>query len=155
MIRDATIVTVDPSDTILPRGDLVIDGERLAYVGPPDDARRAERYDRVIDASRHVAMPGLVNAHTHTYATLFKGSYELMPLDLWLIVMRAPMSRVSEEQLRLSALVSAIEMLRTGTTTCLDHFFGNTSMDLAGVPRSSRRWTRPGCARRSPTCWPT
>jgi 5-methylthioadenosine/S-adenosylhomocysteine deaminase len=135
LIRDATIVTVDPSDTILPRGDLVIDGERLAYVGPPDDARRAERYDRVIDASRHVAMPGLVNAHTHTYATLFKGSYELMPLDLWLIVMRAPMSRVSEEQLRLSALVSAIEMLRTGTTTCLDHFFGNTSMDLAGVPQ--------------------
>ncbi len=135
LIRDAAIVTVDPADTVLPRGDIVIEGQRLAYVGPPDEVRRAERYDRVIDAARHVAMPGLVNAHTHTYATLFKGSYELMPLDLWLIVMRAPMSRVSEEQLRLSALVSAIEMLRTGTTTCLDHFFGNTSMHLAGVPQ--------------------
>ena len=61
----------------------MIEGQRLAYVGPPDETRRSEPYDRVIDAARHVAMPGLVNAHTHTYATLFKGSYELMPLDLW------------------------------------------------------------------------
>jgi hypothetical protein len=47
---DATIVTLDPSNTIIPRGDLVIDGERLASVGPPDEARRADQYEWVLDA---------------------------------------------------------------------------------------------------------
>lgn len=135
LIRDATLVTMDAADTILPRGDLVIEDGRLSYVGPPDPARRRERYDMVIDAARHIAIPGLINAHTHTYATLFKGSFERLPLDLWLIYMRAPTSRLSAEQLYLSSLVSAIEMLRTGTTTCLDHFFGNTSLPYAGMPQ--------------------
>ncbi|HEY7068384.1 MAG TPA: amidohydrolase [Chloroflexota bacterium] len=135
LIRDAAIVTVDAADTALPRGDLVIEDQRLAYVGPPDAARRAERYDAVIDAARHVAMPGLVNAHTHTYATLYSGSFERLPLDLWLILMRAPTSRLSDEQLYLGSLLSAVEMLRTGTTTCLDHFFGNTSLAYGGMPQ--------------------
>ncbi|HLH23464.1 MAG TPA: amidohydrolase [Chloroflexota bacterium] len=135
LIRDAAIVTVDAADTVLPRGDLVIENGRLAYVGPPDDARRRERYDAVFDGARHVAMPGLVNAHTHTYATLFKGSFERLPLDLWLVYMRSPTGRLSDEQLYLGSLVSAVEMLRTGTTTCLDHFFGNTSLAYGGMPQ--------------------
>jgi 5-methylthioadenosine/S-adenosylhomocysteine deaminase len=135
LIQGAAIVTVDAGDTVLPCGDLVIEDTRLAYVGPPDEGRRREAYDAVIDASRHVAMPGLVNAHTHTYATLFKGSFERLPLDLWLVTMRAPTGRLSDEQLYLSSLMSAVEMLRTGTTTCLDHFFGNTSLAYGGMPR--------------------
>jgi 5-methylthioadenosine/S-adenosylhomocysteine deaminase len=135
LIRDATIVTVDAADTILPRGDLVIEDSRLAYVGPPDPARRQEAHDTVLDAARHVAIPGLINAHTHTYATLFKGSFERLPLDLWLIYMRSPTGRLSGEQLYLGSLVSAVEMLRTGTTTCLDHFFGNTSLPYGGMPQ--------------------
>jgi 5-methylthioadenosine/S-adenosylhomocysteine deaminase len=135
LIRDAAIVTVDAADTLLPRGDLVIEDARLAYVGPPDERRRQETYDVLIDGSRHVAMPGLVNAHTHTYATLFSGSFERLPLDLWLIYMRSPTGRLSAEQLYLGSLLSAVEMLRTGTTTCLDHFFGNTSLAYGGMPQ--------------------
>src|SRR5215217_4131419 len=95
LIRDATVVTVDAADTVLPRGDLAIENGRLAYVGPPSEAWRGQHYDEVIDGAHHVAMPGLVNAHTHTYATLFRGSFECIPLDLWLILMRAPTSRLS------------------------------------------------------------
>ena len=135
LIRDAMILTVDARDTVLPRGDLVIEGSRLAYVGPPDPQWRAQPFDQVLDGARHIALPGLVNAHTHTYATLFRGSFERVPLDLWLIRMRAPTSRLSPEQLYLSSLVSGIEMLRTGTTTCLDHYFGNTALPDAGVPQ--------------------
>src|SRR5262245_17414847 len=83
LIRDATVITLNADDEIFTPGDLVVDGEQLSYVGPPSTERRSERFDRIIDGSRLVAIPGLVNAHTHTHATLFAGCSEQLPLDIW------------------------------------------------------------------------
>ncbi len=146
LIHDATILTVDAEDRVLDPGDLVFDGDLITYVGPADaeGAHRQGDFARVIDGSRMVALPGLVNAHTHTYATLFKGSYELMPLDLWLVAMRAPTRALSEEQLYLSSLVADVEMLKTGTTTSLDHYFGNPALPSAGIGAAVRAATDAG-----------
>jgi 5-methylthioadenosine/S-adenosylhomocysteine deaminase len=138
LVRDATLLTLNSTDDVIAAGDLVIDGDRLAYVGPPDPARRAERYDRVVDGTRLVAMPGLVNAHTHTYATLFAGSFEQLPLDIWRLRMRAPVQRLSGEQLYLSTLLACAQMLRTGTTTCLDHYFASPALPFAGMEHEVR-----------------
>ncbi len=146
LIRDATILTVDAEDRLLDPGDLVFDGDLITYVGPADagGAHRRGDFAQVIDGSRMVLIPGLVNAHTHTYATLFKGSYELMPLDLWLVAMRAPTRALSEEQLYLSSLLADVEMLKTGTTTSLDHYFGNPALPNAGIEAAVRAATDAG-----------
>lgn len=143
LIKDATLITVDPLDQVLDPGDLVFEGGRITFVGPslPDGDHRRGAFDRVIDGSRLVVLPGLVNAHTHTYATLFKGSYELMPLDLWLVAMRAPTRALSEEHLHLSSLIAGVEMLKTGTTTSLDHYFGNPALPAAGIGSAVRAAT--------------
>ena len=133
LIHDATVITADLQDQVYAPGDVLFEDNRLSYVGPAQPERAREQIDRVIDGRRRVVMPGLVNAHTHTYATLFKGSYERMPLDLWLIAMRAPTRALSEEALYLSSLLAAVEMLKTGTTTCLDHYFGNPALPGAGT----------------------
>lgn len=140
LIHDATLITVDPDDRVIDPGDLVFETGRITYVGPADPAGEHRRgdFDRVIDGRRRVVLPGLVNAHTHTYATLFKGSYELMPLDLWLVAMRAPTRALSEEQLYLSSMIAAVEMLKTGTTTSLDHYFGNPALPGAGIGSAVR-----------------
>jgi 5-methylthioadenosine/S-adenosylhomocysteine deaminase len=138
LIRDATVVTMNAADEILAPGDLVVDGDRLAYVGPPDAARRAERYDRVLDGSRLVAMPGLVNAHTHTHAALFAGCTEQLPLDIWRLRTGAPVQRLSGEQLYLSTLLACAQMLRGGTTTCLDHYFASPALPYAGMEHEVR-----------------
>jgi len=133
LIQGATVVTLNAADEILTPGDVVVDGDRLAYVGPPDAARRAERYDQVIDGARLVAIPGLVNAHTHTYAALFGGASEQLPLDLWRVRMRAPVQRLSAEQVHVGTLFACAQMLRTGTTTCLDHYFANPALPYSGM----------------------
>ena len=135
LIRDALIVTLDGGDQLFDPGDLVVEGDRITYVGPSDPAgaHRATPFDEEIDGSRRIVIPGLINAHTHTYATLFRGSYERMPLDLWLVAMRAPTRALSEELLHLSSLLAGIEMLKTGTTTALDHFFGNPELPASGI----------------------
>lgn len=146
LIRDATIVTADAADRVLDPGDLVIEADHIVHVGPadPDGSHRRGPLDREIDGRRLVVLPGLVNAHTHTYATLFKGSYERMPLDLWLVAMRTPTRALSEELLELSSLVAGVEMLKTGTTTALDHFFGNPELPGAGIGAEIRAMRRLG-----------
>jgi 5-methylthioadenosine/S-adenosylhomocysteine deaminase len=133
LIADTTVVTVNQTDDILSPADVLVEDGRISYVGPPRPSLRSQSFDDVIDGRDRVVMPGLVNGHTHTYATFFKGSFERMPLDLWLQLMRSPSQRLNEEQLYLSSLVSGVEMLRTGTTTLLDLYFGNPAMELAGM----------------------
>ncbi|HZU05825.1 MAG TPA: amidohydrolase [Chloroflexota bacterium] len=144
LIRDATVVTLNAADEVFAPGDIVVDGDRLAYVGPPDAAQRAAPYERVIDGSRLIAIPGLVNAHTHTYAALFGGSFEQLPLDIWRLRMRAPIQRLSAEQLYLSTLFACAQMLRTGTTTCLDHYFASPALPFAGMEQEVRAMTELG-----------
>jgi 5-methylthioadenosine/S-adenosylhomocysteine deaminase len=146
LIRDALIVTGDADGRVVEPGDLVIEGDRLGHVGPADPAgaHRVGPFERELDGSRLVLIPGLINAHTHTYATLFKGSYERMPLDLWLVAMRAPTRALSEELLHLSSLVAAVEMLKTGTTTALDHFFGNPELPGSGIGAEVRAMREAG-----------
>lgn len=146
LVRNAFIITLDAVDRMLDPGDLVVEGDRITFVGSADPAgaHRAGPWDEVIDGSRRIVIPGLINAHTHTYATLFKGSYERMPLDLWLIAMRAPTRALSEELLELSTLLAGIEMLKTGTTTALDHFFGNPDLPGSGIGAEVRAMRRVG-----------
>jgi 5-methylthioadenosine/S-adenosylhomocysteine deaminase len=131
LIAGATVISVNPQNQVFDLGDVLFENGDLTFVGPSNPAR--SDFDQRIDGSRYVVMPGLVNAHTHTYATLIKGSYERMPNELWLVAMRAPTQALSEEQLYLSSLAAGVEMLKTGTTTCLDHYFGNPALSGAGI----------------------
>ena len=77
-------------------------------------------------------MPGLVNAHTHSSETFFRGRYERMPLEIWLLyayplLMNDP---VGERLLYLRSLLLAMESLRTGVTTFCDDFFDPPRHDL-------------------------
>jgi 5-methylthioadenosine/S-adenosylhomocysteine deaminase len=144
LIQGATVVTLNAGDEILAPGDVVVDGDRLAYVGPPEAARRAERYDRVLDGTRRVVLPGLVNAHAHTSETLFGGTWEGLPLDIWRLRMRAPVQQLDGEALELCTLLACAQMLRTGVTTVLDHYFANARLPYAGMEHEVRALERSG-----------
>ena len=89
-------------------------GERVAALGD-------RRPDEVIDARDRLVLPGFVNAHYHSHDTLFKGSFETIPLDFWGIYTLPPSyTRRSKEELRARTLIGAVECIRTGMTTVQD-----------------------------------
>lgn len=75
----------------------------------------------VIDGSGLLAMPGLVNAHTHSPDNLLRGSTPQLPLELWSLYSAAGREGRTPRECYVSACLGAIEMLRTGTTAVLDH----------------------------------
>ena len=69
-----------------------------------------------------IVMPGLVNAHYHSYSTVLKGTENSLPLEAWALYTVAYGRALGEEAIRLAVLLGAAEMLRSGVTACLDHF---------------------------------
>jgi 5-methylthioadenosine/S-adenosylhomocysteine deaminase len=131
-IQNALIVTLNDQNEIFDKGTLVIEDRSLAYVGLLKGAPSGP-FERVIDGSRLIAIPGLVNSHCHSPSNLFRGLFKSRPLEIWRAYYRAVLRVMDERDFYASALLGAMEMLETGTTTVIDHFFGNQRVAFTGA----------------------
>ena len=104
-------------------GGIVVDGTRIAALVEPGAA--PERIDAVFEASRHVVLPGLVNAHHHFYQTLTRAHPRAInqPLFPWLTALYPIWSRLKPGHLRLAARLALTELLLSGCTTTADHHY--------------------------------
>ena len=113
--------------------DILIEGARITAVTAPDQdlaakAELAEAARRgvpgapvVIDARDRLVIPGLVNAHYHSYDVLQKGMLEDMPFDVWALHSQPVyFGKRSKAELRARVLVGALEALKNGITTLQD-----------------------------------
>ncbi len=76
---------------------------------------------QVIEAEQMVAMPGLINAHTHSAQNLDRGTTPNLPLDLWLMWAVFGKPPITAEDRYTLAMAGALEMLESGCTAVLDH----------------------------------
>lgn len=80
-----------------------------------------EKSEFTIDASGLIAIPGLVNSHTHISMTLFRGLGEDLPLQRWLNEKIWPFEKKqTTKQIELAAKLAICEMLHSGTTAFSD-----------------------------------
>ena len=121
LITGGTVVTMDGERRILPAGSVAIAGNRIVGVGPDRDADSRWRAKRRIDATGMIVMPGLVSCHGHACNSLVRGMAEDRPLHEWLTEVLWPaMSRAGPDEIYRGALLSAVEMLRSGVTCFAD-----------------------------------
>jgi putative selenium metabolism protein SsnA len=128
MERLITPVTVWTGEEILDRSAILIRDDRIAAITPAEETSPVEVGAHVerIDGNGKLAIPGLVNAHTHLYSSLARGM-SVSPFDptsfteileqLWWKLDKA----LDPESIRASALVGAMEAARCGVTTLIDH----------------------------------
>ncbi|MGW7362824.1 amidohydrolase [Streptomyces sp. NPDC054841] len=92
-----------------------------------------------IDARGQLAMPGLINCHTHASMVALRGIAEDVPVEEWFNDWVWPIeSNLTDEVVELGALLACAEMIRGGVTAFADHYF---SMDRVAdaVVRSGLR----------------
>ncbi|MFW6014878.1 MAG: amidohydrolase [bacterium] len=81
-------------------------------------------YDKVIDAQGKIALPGLINTHTHAAMTLLRGYADDLPLQKWLEKKIWPFeAQLTENDIYWGTMLAIIEMISTGTTTFTDMYF--------------------------------
>lgn len=129
LLRGGLIADVESRRLI--RGDIAIEGGRIREVFAADDNRGAPA--SMIDVRGCVIVPGLVNAHTHSYAPLGRHVGPGLPLEPWMMHSWANTIGRTPEETYLSAILQGIEALTTGTTTLLDHLGGDISVMSAAL----------------------
>lgn len=84
-----------------------------------------------IDARGQVALPGLVNCHTHAPMVALRGIAEDLPTEEWFNDVVWPIeSNLTEKDVELGARLACAEMIRGGVTCFADHYF---SMDAVAA----------------------
>lgn len=121
LLQNATIVTQE-SAGVLHRASLLIEGDRLAEVG----GRNAPADAEVIDSTGFIVIPGLVNAHLHTWQTALRGIAADWSLAEYLRKMHAGLATVfTPADLHIATLCGALNQLNCGTTTLVDWCHNN------------------------------
>ncbi len=121
LIRGATVITLDALGD-LPCADVLVTGERITEIAPTIHADDA----LVVDATGCIVIPGLVNAHMHTWQTALRGLAANWTLLEYFKNMHAGLATVFEPQdLYIATLVGALNQLNCGTTTLGDWCHNN------------------------------
>lgn len=144
LIENALAVTLDGADTVVRGAVIGVENGKICYLGTK--APEGVCAGRVIDAAGAVAMPGLVNLHTHSPMVLLRGYAEGLPLMRWLNEMVFPVEdQLTDEDMYWASLLAIMEMVSTGTTCFNDMYFG-TSGTLRAVLESGIRAVLTYCA---------
>jgi len=125
VIHNALIVTVNQDFDIIQNGVIGIRNGLIEWVRTGGKDVTSIPASEYIDAGGGIVMPGLVNAHTHLPMSLFRGLADDLPLAEWLNdhIFPAEARHITQETARTGALLSCLEMLLSGTTTCCDGYF--------------------------------
>jgi len=121
------LVTQNDSREVLRNASILVDDGVIRQVG-----RITSSADNEIDGSGKIALPGLINAHTHLSMTVFRGYADDMQLQDWLQKKIWPLeAKLSDEDCYCGALLGAAEMIRSGTTSFVDMYFHMESVAKA------------------------
>jgi cytosine/adenosine deaminase-related metal-dependent hydrolase len=124
LIRGGIVFDPDGVGDIPAARDILIEGDSIVAVAAPGhalDGLETTEDIEIIEAADRMIVPGLVNAHYHSYDVLAKGLLEDMPFDVWALHSQpAYFGPRSRAELRMRVLLGAIECLRNGITTVQD-----------------------------------
>jgi len=122
MIKNGTLVTMNPHHGVVEHGAIYIEGQKIIDIGKTRDLEKKYRADQVIDASNSVVMPGLVNSHVHFTSVLRRGIEDDLPLEQWLRSLpwlgTGPFLHqlLSKKELAAAFRVVCLEMIKAGIT---------------------------------------
>lgn len=117
LIRNASVITVDPAIGNLDKGDVLIEGTRIAAVGTGLQAADAE----IIDGTGTIVMPGMVDTHRHVWQTTLRNIAADWTLDQYFAGVRGQLGEhFRAGDIYTANLAGACEALNAGITTVLD-----------------------------------
>lgn len=122
--------------------DILIEDDTIRELGPQGMAAPAEA--RAIAAANRLIHPGLVNAHTHSHGNLAKGMGDRWTLELLLTAAPWLGGNRAADDIHLSAMIGAAEMVLKGCTACYDLFFEWPAPTAEGMSRVATAYAEVG-----------
>ncbi len=122
LIENVVVVTMNTKRDILTNTSIAIQDSLIAAIGTQDDLRVAFPQAERLDAAGKVAIPGLINCHTHIPMSLQKGITLAIPEGIYRVMWPVE-KNLTPEDVYIGALAGGAEALLGGSTTVVDHYF--------------------------------
>ncbi len=119
---------------VLENHDIYISGNRIASLDKEPEGFAA---DKEINGNNKLAMPGIVNAHTHAYMSFFRNYADDMLFWDWLNKVQTAENYINEEDCYWGTLLNNIEMIKTGTTSYVDMYIKSSRGGALTGPESA------------------
>lgn len=127
LIKNAAVVTMDPTLGEFERADILIDDGTIIQVAPGIEADA-----EVIDASTMIAMPGMVDTHRHTWQTALRGILADGNIPDYLRGIRLQMApRYRAQDMYVGNYLGALDALNSGVTSIVDYCHNILDPDCA------------------------
>jgi 5-methylthioadenosine/S-adenosylhomocysteine deaminase len=121
LIKNGTILTMDPGNSRFEDGLIGIKGDSISYIGTGSQNMFEAR--TIIDARGGIILPGLINGHTHAAMSLYRGLADDLPLMEWLDNYIFPLEKkINADFVYTGTLLACAEMIMSGTTTFCDMY---------------------------------
>jgi 5-methylthioadenosine/S-adenosylhomocysteine deaminase len=120
LLKGGCVLSLDPNVGNFAQADVLIEGTKIAAVGPNIDATDAE----VIDAANTIVMPGFIDSHRHLWEGILRNIGVDVPLEgeasylAFVLNTLAPAYR--PEDVYVGNLISTLGAINAGITTILD-----------------------------------
>jgi putative selenium metabolism protein SsnA len=134
LITNATLVTWESPNRLLPNHALTIEGGLIRELGPSAELTARHPNEETLDARGQLVLPGNICAHTHFYGAFARGlsipgeapaNFKAILEKLWWPLDKS----LDAEAVRFSALVCLIDAVKHGTTTLIDHHASPNAVD--------------------------
>ena len=151
LVGNGTLITLGKENKVIKDGAVLIEGNLIKDIGTTAELKK-KKFDRFIDASGKVIMPGMINTHMHLYSTFARGMalkdespsnfVEILERLWWRLD-----KSLTRDSVYYSALIPLIDCIKSGTTTIVDHhaspFACNGSLDW--IARAMKETGVRGC----------
>ncbi len=123
LIKNGVVVTLGEHNRVLHDHALLIEKGLIKSIAPTKTFNG--KYDKVIDATGKVVMPGFINVHMHFYSTMVRGYGKAAPSKDFNEILKNLWWRLDKkltiEDCYYSAMIPLLDAVRHGTTTLIDH----------------------------------
>ena len=134
------LIPIIPESQILENYSIAINAGKIVDLLPMSQAQQGFTANREVQLNRHLIMPGLINAHSHSAMRLLRGHNDDLALQNWLEnYVWCPESRFTDANfIRDGANLAMAEMIKTGTT-CFAEMYCFHDMFIEAVRSAGMR----------------
>jgi cytosine/adenosine deaminase-related metal-dependent hydrolase len=125
LITNATYLT---KDYTWQTGNILIEDGKIAKLSCD-----LVSVDETIDAKGQIVIPGLINAHSHSYTSFLKGTIDNVPLDIYMLHAFAGNTVRNPREIYVSTQLEGLQLLKFGVTSTFDHFMMRPKATLEGM----------------------
>lgn len=121
LIKNIDVIPMTERNLILENVDIHIVDNKISYLGAEKSSFVP---DKIIDGKGKIAIPGLINAHTHLGMSLMRNYADDLDLMTWLQEEIWPFeAKLGREDIYYASKLSMIELIKCGCTSFVDMYF--------------------------------